>query len=948
MIRRFQVPLPGNRLTTVAGISLLFLLFGIAAGFQAQPRNAPVLVDDSYEEFAAGEPDSAGQNLYVSRDGRVRSINRFDLNQDGHLDVIFNCTHDTYQMLPASVGSVLSGRQVTTTDLPVEGSQRVAAADLNRDGYSDAIICPNPIGVHHDRRFLSIAWGGPNGWSAQRVTSALPMNGAASIEVVDMNGDAWPDLAVLGSARWRPEQPEGRIIRLFWGSEAGFAANEYRDFGIPGAVEISAADFDADGAGDLAILCIGGKLTWLWGAPAISTGAAAATSITDLPVATGGAMVSGDLDADQRLDLAIGTNGKELVILRNRGDRRWSNPEQVGAFPASHITTGDLDGDGQTDVILTDFAQARAAGGEQAGAASAAGAAVRILWGERGGFDAARMLAIPERFAAATATGDLDGDGRSDLVVAVHQGKSTFGGESAIFWGTGERHLIRNPAGFRTSGTTHVAYVPAAKSVPARVIFCNSIGGHLDEAVPIHVYWGGRGGFDAQRVWKIPFHSAYEASAADLNADGHVDLIVLNSGHAGESSHEDETLGANIFWGAANGFDEKRRTVLHEHFLGTSSVADLNRDGWLDLVLEPFAAEKSGETEQLVLYYGGPDGFSRKNRHTIPSEGYSQEHLLADLNRDGWLDICVSSRRLECARIFWNGPDGFSAARDFRLKVPGALGIDAADFNADGFLDLLVGSYHDPVSGVRDMGSLIFWGSMTGYRQSNAQWLPGFSPLGRTIADLDGDGYLDLFSPQHSGELTREDLACHIYWNSREGFGTRKRTTLFCDSVNDSVAGDFDGDGRLDLAVACHTRHGDHRAESRIFYNDGQRFAQPRVQKLATNGPHLIWAADLGHQYDRKFRQTYRSRIATWEGEYDSAHLQVTSETPSGTQLSVEMRSAATLEKLGDTEWRPVRVGRCALALRDRCLQYRALFESANGDRYPVLDRVAITLERKP
>ena len=152
------------------------------------------------------------------------------------------------------------------------------------------------------------------------------------------------------------------------------------------------------------------------------------------------------------------------------------------------------------------------------------------------------------------------------------------------------------------------------------------------------------------------------------------------------------------------------------------------------------------------------------------------------------------------------------------------MGLSAADLNGDGYLDLVVSSYNDPVSTHRDMGLTIFWGSPTGYRHSNAQTLPGFSPLGRCIADFDGDGYLDIFSPQHSGELTREDLACHIYWGGKEGFSRSRRTTLFCDSVNAALAADFDGDGRLDLAVACHTRHGDHRTFSRVFYNDGRRF----------------------------------------------------------------------------------------------------------------------------
>ncbi|MFN0197363.1 MAG: FG-GAP repeat domain-containing protein, partial [Planctomycetaceae bacterium] len=462
------------------------------------------------------------------------------------------------------------------------------------------------------------------------------------------------------------------------------------------------------------------------------------------------------------------------------------------------------------------------------------------------------------------------------------------------------------------------------------------------------VFWGDKNGFSPDNYWKIPFHSGYEASASDLNADGFVDLLIMNSGHAGHAAHSDPTLGANILWGGKDGLIKStKRSVLHEHFLGTSSVSDLNRDGYLDLVLEPFGAEHAGEDEQLFIYHGGEDGFTDKRRVALTLGGYAQEHLVADLNKDQWLDIIVTTRRDHVVRILWGSKDGFDVKREQRLKVSGPLGADAADFNADGWLDLVVGSYDDPVSGHRDMGLMIFWGGKAGYQHWNAQWLPGFSPLGRTIADFDHDGWLDLFSPQHSGELTREDLACHLYWGGETGVRTRNRTTFFSDSVNDSMAGDFNSDGLIDLAVNSHTRHGDHRTQSRIFYNDGARFANPQIQKLPTNGPHLMWASDVGHIYHRAYQHTFTSRILKWESDEALTHgmLQVDTILPDGTDLTFSVRSAPSAKMLAESQWKEIEKGSFNLGKTDRALQYRVKLLSDNGDRYPVVNKVEIMLK---
>ena len=68
-------------------------------------------------------------------------------------------------------------------------------------------------------------------------------------------------------------------------------------------------------------------------------------------------------------------------------------------------------------------------------------ATLAVLWGSSDGVDAAHpsTLAVPNAISAAV--GDLNGDGRGDLAVAVHQGRVTTEALSRIFLGDGSREL---------------------------------------------------------------------------------------------------------------------------------------------------------------------------------------------------------------------------------------------------------------------------------------------------------------------------------------------------------------------------------------------------------------------------------------------------------------------------------------------------------------------------
>ncbi len=344
-------------------LGLMFLSGTAPAGYGQR------WVDDSFDDFASGTLDAAGQNIYVSRDGKVRTINRFDFNDDVHLDLIFNCTHNTYQMLPATLGTLTPNGLVHSQEIAVEGSQHLTLGDLNADGYTDAVFCPDRIGVHHGRRFLSIAWGGADGWPAHRVNGVLPMNAAVDVEIADLNHDGWPDIAVLGAGRWRADQPSERIIRIYFGSQDGFSVIDYQDLAVAGALDISAADFDKDGARDLAVLGNDGKITMIGATEFDGTKLTFRRTEISLPGKHALCLTASDAVADpeNRPDFVLGTSQETVYLVAAKVGRKWGQAHIISGFAASHMAVGDLDGDGHPDLALTKFSAARAAGGEQAG-----------------------------------------------------------------------------------------------------------------------------------------------------------------------------------------------------------------------------------------------------------------------------------------------------------------------------------------------------------------------------------------------------------------------------------------------------------------------------------------------------------------------------------------------------------------------------------------------------
>jgi hypothetical protein len=224
------------------------------------PPRTQLWVEDSYDDFADGYFDGSGENLYASADGSIRTIHRFDLNQDGWIDVIFNSTHDTYYHVPATQATIDGNGTVSQAAIDVRGSVWCEIADLNEDGHREAIFLPSQSS---GTPRLTICYGSETGWSLHR-TSTLPVGKATRLVVADLNNDTWPELVVLHTSAWAPGQSEGGVVRVYWNLSGTFLPSRASDISVHNCVDLATICVGDERSKAVAVLSSTGSLDILW------------------------------------------------------------------------------------------------------------------------------------------------------------------------------------------------------------------------------------------------------------------------------------------------------------------------------------------------------------------------------------------------------------------------------------------------------------------------------------------------------------------------------------------------------------------------------------------------------------------------------------------------------------------------------------------------------------
>lgn len=834
-----------------------------------------------------------------------------DVNGDGYSDVIVGAPgYDNgepdegiaYLYYGSTNGINLASRVMLETNQGFSGfgSSASTAGDVNGDGYSDVMVgAPDATNGEQQEGRVFIFHGSASGIGTTPVAVLEPnivfaRMGVSVASAGDINADGFSDV-IVGAPNYNNGSTNQGAVFIYYGSASGIVGvpptifESGQEGAILGYSVAGAGDVNGDGFSDVVA-----------GSPSYDHGEAdegivrlyygSATGVNPSPVTLEGnfggasfgrsAAGAGDVNADGYSDVVVGSPdfgnnySQEGAFYLFLGAPSGINTSAAGRIESNKTTTylggsisgaGDFNGDGFADVVVG--ANLYSNGENQEGAGY-------IYMGSPAGLSSIATKIVETNQASgfmscASAAGDVNGDGFSDLIFGHHgfdNPEADEGGISILYGGAGviatkfSDRIELNQADARLGTSVAIAGDINGDGFGDVIVGAPQYdSGESNEGI-VKVYYGTSNGLSnlpitLQRNQESSGFGTSVASAGDVNGDGYDDVIVgapfYNNGEAFE--------GAAFLYYGSNGGIINAPVLLEKNqafaFFGisVSAAGDVNGDGYNDLLVGA-TGFNNGQTGEggVFLYLGSASGINTTSTTTLEMNqagaGFgSSVSSAGDVNGDGFADVVGGASRYdngetdEGAAFVFHGSAAGIITTPARMLESNQTNSDfgvtvarAGDVNGDGFSDILIGApnYDD---GENNEGNVfVYHGSATGIGASPnrvLQFNQAGASFGGSVAsagDVNGDGYSDVIIGAFY--YTAPELyegAALIYLGSPSGItadvAKLLESNLAGAQLGTSVAGggDINGDGFSDIIIGASRYAEGQTDEGMVFIHYG-------------------------------------------------------------------------------------------------------------------------------
>lgn len=672
-----------------------------------------------------------------------------------------------------SKGSIGAADFATLADYRLESTNPnvVTQGDLDGDGKIDLIV--SYVGNNSISVLRNTSSGANNFSYVERIFNVDGTTSSSSISVADINGDGKLDLVVLN----------GNSFSILRNTSAGvgniaFAPKVEFATGTVNASAVAIGDLDGDGKADLAITNTEGAKVSIFRNTSTGAGNISYAPKVEFATVVGPISISiGDLDGDGKADIAVagGSGNRALSLLRNTGTGPGNISYAAGldyggelGFDPISMSLGDLDNDGKDDLAIV------SRGSDRMTILRNKGFGPGNIQYENG------LSFATGSYPTSVSMGDLDGDGKVDLVV-TNSNLSTY--ETKIFTVS----VFKNT----TLSSGNIVYAPKID--------------YATEEYP------------------------WSASIADLNGDGKPDLAVANFGTGTISIFRNNpvfnskpiitnftpksgAIGTSVVITGANFNTAQTNNIVM--FGATAATVSAATSTSLTVIVPSGSTYSSisvlNTTTGLLAY--SIDRFTPTffpNKRNITSVDFNPKIeftvdsapsavAICDLDGDRKADIVsANNSSLSILRNISLGLGDISLAPKadyFTNFYTNPTYVSAGDLDGDGKPDLIV-SYDNTTSVFKNTSTGV--GSMT--FADRIDYSTGGGKV--LIDDLDGDGKADIIvANNYLKKLS-------VLRNISLGFGNIgfSTTPIVISSGTGPLSfsvGDLDGDGKPDLAVA--------------------------------------------------------------------------------------------------------------------------------------------------